>query len=334
MEFISYILIAAVYPLLRLITPSDQFFILSFVGSAFIAVGFYFWSRRHRKTTMRGLWRYMVPRKLYRHASTIVDLKIFIFISIYFIIQTLVLLSLAPEVRDIISAAMSSTFGDPANIAAPIVVIGILIVTFDLLAVEFGYWYGHYLLHRVPWLWEFHKVHHSAEVLTPLTEWRQHPVELFLVPMIISLATGVVHGIAGWVFGDSAAMIKLWNVNIALLFFGYTLLHLRHTHVKLAATGFLGKLIQSPAHHQVHHSADPKHHDKNLGLYLSVWDWAFGTLFIPEKNQKLEFGLDEKDEAFETLTGSMVEPVKRAAVVVSPKPAGEATADPVQPSTS
>ena len=47
-------------------------------------------------------------------------------------------------------------------------------------------------MHRVPALWEFHKVHHSAEVLTPLTEWRQHPLELMLFPVVIGAATAVV----------------------------------------------------------------------------------------------------------------------------------------------
>ena len=44
------------------------------------------------------------------------------------------------------------------------------------LAYELGYWLNHYVPHRVPFLWEFHKVHHSATVLTPLTNFRVHPV--------------------------------------------------------------------------------------------------------------------------------------------------------------
>ena len=44
--------------------------------------------------------------------------------------------------------------------------------------------------HKIPALWEFHKVHHSAEVMTPLTELRQHPVEIIVVVNLIGLATG------------------------------------------------------------------------------------------------------------------------------------------------
>ena len=44
------------------------------------------------------------------------------------------------------------------------------------LAYELGYWLNHYLSHRIAFLWEFHKVHHSATVLTPLTNFRVHPI--------------------------------------------------------------------------------------------------------------------------------------------------------------
>ena len=52
----------------------------------------------------------------------------------------------------------------------------------------------HRLLHGVPFLWELHKVHHSAEVLTPLTLYRSHPIESFLYRMrgvlVVSAVTG------------------------------------------------------------------------------------------------------------------------------------------------
>jgi len=53
-------------------------------------------------------------------------------------------------------------------------------------------------------------------------------------------------------------------------------------------------VLQSPAHHQIHHSTDPKHFNKNLGLGLSIWDWAFRTLYIPTRREALEFGLGEE----------------------------------------
>ena len=86
-------------------------------------------------------------------------------------------------------------------------------------------------------------------------------------------------------------------------------LHLGQMQV---TTGWLGRLIQSPGHHQIHHSTNPAHHDRNLGFCLSVWDWAFGTLCIPERGGRYDYGLGEYDRALQTLTGSMLAPFKRA----------------------
>jgi sterol desaturase/sphingolipid hydroxylase (fatty acid hydroxylase superfamily) len=68
--------------------------------------------------------------------------------------------------------------------------------------------------------------------------------------------------------------------------------HLRHSNMWIAFNGFAGRILQSPAHHQLHHSANPIHYDRNLGFALAVWDWAFGTLVIPESTrQQIVFGV-------------------------------------------
>ena len=54
--------------------------------------------------------------------------------------------------------------------------------------------------------------------------------------------------------------------------------HLQHSHMWIAFRGMLGRIFVSPAHHQVHHSDNPKHFDKNFGSCLALWDWMFGTL--------------------------------------------------------
>jgi sterol desaturase/sphingolipid hydroxylase (fatty acid hydroxylase superfamily) len=51
--------------------------------------------------------------------------------------------------------------------------------------------------------------------------------------------------------------------------------------------------VHSPAHHQIHHSTDPRHFDRNLGYALSIWDWAFGTLWVPERRGRVRLGCDE-----------------------------------------
>ena len=70
-----------------------------------------------------------------------------------------------------------------------------LIVTVCLfLAYELAYWLDHYLSHRIPLLWEFHKVHHTAEVLSPLTNFRVHPVDSLVFYNILGIFLGTTGG--------------------------------------------------------------------------------------------------------------------------------------------
>ena len=82
---------------------------------------------------------------------------------------------------------------------------------------------------RFPAMWEFHKVHHSAEVLTPLTELRQHPVEIIVMVNLIGLCTGVTFGVMTYVFGPGVRPFTLLNGNILIMTFLLTYGHLRHS---------------------------------------------------------------------------------------------------------
>ncbi len=314
MEISSSDLMAVLYPVVRLLNPNDQFYIFTFFGAAVLAGAYYVYSRRGKRISVRGLIKYLVPAKLLLHPSTILDLKLYAFGSVFLVIQSVLIFTGAPIVKGLVMDGLTMGFGPGAGDtgAAPLVSIAIAITVLDFLAIELGYWYAHYLMHRVPFLWEFHKVHHSAEVMTPLTEWRQHPVELILFPLLINTTTGIIHGSAEWYYGSAAEMLKLWQMNAIIIVFWYTMLHLRHSHVRMSAKGVLAYLIQTPAHHHIHHSVEKRHYDKNLGYSLSIWDWVFGTLYLPEKDQDITFGLAEEDRQLETFTGSLVTPVARA----------------------
>jgi hypothetical protein len=84
----------------------------------------------------------------------------------------------------------------------------------------------------------------------------------------------------------------LGDSNIILVFFIHAYVPLQHSHVWIAFTGVLGRIFVSPAHHQIHHSADQKHFNCNFGSCLALWDWMFGTLYVPGKGrEKLTFGV-------------------------------------------
>jgi hypothetical protein len=66
---------------------------------------------------------------------------------------------------------------------------------------------------------------------------------------------------------------------------------LRHSHLPLRFCAGLERMLVSPAMHQLHHSVDPRHHDKNFGLAFAIWDRLLGTLMLPDKELIGELGL-------------------------------------------
>ena len=95
----------------------------------------------------------------------------------------------------------------------------------------------------------------------------------------------------------------------------------------IAFTGLAGKLLQSPAHHQIHHSDNPAHFEKNLGFALAFWDWVFGTLYIPAKTPEgIVFGVGADNALFRSTIGNYVMPVVRFAEHLAPGLAASHTA--------
>jgi sterol desaturase/sphingolipid hydroxylase (fatty acid hydroxylase superfamily) len=274
---------------------------------------------RGRKTNLRAFIRGMAPSWIVFNPSTRIDLKLWI-LNVFVLAAGYGMLAVAGVTwRNLTIGALTHVFGAHAPTAWPVWIVMTLATLLELLAYEFAYWYVHYLCHKIPVLWEFHKVHHSAEVLTVMTEMRQHPVEIIAVVNGISLTTGLVFGVMTYVFGPGIGALTLFNANIVLMLFLVTYGHLRHTHVWIAFTGLAGKILVSPAHHQIHHSTNPKHYDKNLGFALSVWDWAFGTLYVPSKTSEVEaFGVTERHEDFHTIARVFYRPVLRAGEHVMP----------------
>src|SRR5262249_14456192 len=101
----------------------------------------------------------------------------------------------------------------------------------DILALDAGLFLAHYLQHRVPALWEFHKTHHSAAVLMPITVFRMHPVDLWLNFQATGILLGLNAGVFAWLYGTSPSLLALNGINIVFFLFLVAGYHLRHSHV-------------------------------------------------------------------------------------------------------
>jgi sterol desaturase/sphingolipid hydroxylase (fatty acid hydroxylase superfamily) len=284
-------------------------------GALFFTALFYIEVRRKRgnKISISGFFKSVFPSRILSHPSSRLDLRLWALNTLVFASAYGMLAIGGVLWRDATLAGLTHTFGPRGASDWPLWTILTIATVLELLAYEFGYWISHYLFHTVPALWEFHKVHHSAEVLTTLTEMRTHPVEIIAFMNVIGLCTGIVFGAMTYAFGPGVHPFTLLNANAALMLFILTIGHLRHSHMWIAFTGLAGKLFQSPAHHQIHHSDQPRHFNKNLGFALAVWDWLFGTLYVPEKYERITFGVGAVHVQFDTVLKSFVLPFSSSA---------------------
>lgn len=177
---------------------------------------------------------------------------------------------------------------------------------------DFMRWWLHYLQHKVPLLWEFHKIHHSAEHLNFATAERFHPFDTVFFSFGSISAAAIVNGVFLGFFGDQLTVYQLGGANV--IFFGTNLIGgvLRHSPAWVSYGPKIERWLISPAMHQIHHSSDPKHWDKNMGGGLAIWDRMGGTLYVPEGREELQFGIGSETKDYETLYGIYVEPVIKA----------------------
>lgn len=302
-----------VAPLLDTFLPlGSAFSLVSLTCALLIAAGHVVSSRRARgrRTSARLLVRALFPRRVWLTASSRLDLVFFVFnVWCAGLLLGGALLS-GQAITKALSGWLGASLGAGPLSATPWPIVAMVGTLAGFLAYELGYWVDHWLSHKVKFLWAFHKVHHTAEVLTPLTVYRVHPMESLKFANIAALATGGTGGVLAWAFGPAWHAPLIFGQNAIFLVFAMSVIHLQHSHAWMTFKPF-GKWLLSPAHHQIHHSADPAHFGKNLGSCLAVWDRLFGTLHVPDvRPASLTFGAVSTDP--HSLTGGFATPFVEA----------------------
>lgn len=144
---------------------------------------------------------------------------------------------------------------------------------------DFIQWNVHRWLHHSPFLWEFHKVHHSVEQMGFAAHLRYHWMETVVYKSVQYIPLAMI----GFGLDD------FFILHIVTILIG----HLNHANVKITY-GPLKYVLNNPVMHLWHHA---KHlpegsHGVNYGISLSLWDYLFGTAYIPSENENEPLGFE------------------------------------------
>ena len=284
------------------------------VGSILVSAVIVF-LRSERDRTVREFGAFMFPRDILSHPSARADI-------LFWITRKLVMLPLTLPAGVTVAAsigylthrgvlAVFGPLGTPATHPGPVALV--LFTVSMLLAYDLSYYAYHSLQHRLPILWELHKVHHSAEVMIGTTKDRVHPIDELMNKVWDGLITGPLYGV--WLFQIADPIeLTILGINVYILRNIIMMDFVRHTHLKISFGRVMNQIVLCPHYHQLHHSTNPKHYDRNFGLMLTVWDRVFGTLCRPEADETFEFGLAEREaEQYHSLYGLYILPMQKLA---------------------
>jgi len=162
-----------------------------------------------------------------------------------------------------------------------------LIIILSLVLRGFISFFTHFFMHKIPFLWRLHRVHHLDTEMDVSTTVRFHPAE-FVFNVIIGVPLIIFFGFPPW----TLLLYELLDVAITLL---------SHSNITLPEKleRFLHYIIVTPDLHRVHHSSIQKETDSNFGAVFPVWDVIFSTFRTDTtvEQKKMRLGLKEvRDE--------------------------------------
>ncbi|MGK0269405.1 MAG: sterol desaturase/sphingolipid hydroxylase (fatty acid hydroxylase superfamily) [Cocleimonas sp.] len=152
-----------------------------------------------------------------------------------------------------------------------------------LISLDFvGYWI-HRAFHTLPWLWQFHAVHHTDTEVDVTTSHRQSPIEAILGSIITFPLI---------VFIGATPLIL-----VVFLFFHKVIELYAHSNIHLPESidNILRKIIVTPDFHRMHHFSDRKYTDSNFSVVFPLFDYLFSTAtrWSPSELPKVELGIEQ-----------------------------------------
>jgi sterol desaturase/sphingolipid hydroxylase (fatty acid hydroxylase superfamily) len=155
-----------------------------------------------------------------------------------------------------------------------------------IIAEDFMFYWLHRVDHFCRLFWAVHVTHHSSEEFNFTVGFRSSVFQplyrfIYFIPLSLIGFKGI-----DIMFAYSATQI-----------FGI----LVHTQT-VRKLGFLEYILVTPSHHRVHHGSNARYLDKNMGMFLIIWDKMFGTFQAEEESDPVKYGLTTKLDSYNPLT--------------------------------
>jgi sterol desaturase/sphingolipid hydroxylase (fatty acid hydroxylase superfamily) len=163
---------------------------------------------------------------------------------------------------------------------------------------DFVEWIIHNLLHRVPGMWEFHKLHHSILELDWIGNFRFHWMEI-IIYRAMKYFPLVVLGVEG-------------NIVLLIAIVATLIGHLNHSNLKMDY-GIFRYILNSPRFHIWHHDNILQgQHGQNFAIVFSLWDWIFKTAYYPsDKEQPESLGFENFEKFPKSLFKRLFYPITK-----------------------
>jgi sterol desaturase/sphingolipid hydroxylase (fatty acid hydroxylase superfamily) len=237
-----------------------------------------------------NFFKYIIPRDLYSRRSCYQDVGFVLLKQVFRPLTAAPMLLLTSASCAVATyGVLVLAFGPRPQGEMPMVLFAALLIP-AVLVQDYLRFETHHLLHRFGVLWDIHKVHHSADFLTPVTNHRVHLIEEIIQQAATGLSVGPILAAAAFLTATPISTSTLLGFDayglIDTLSFGL----LRHSHIGLSY-GWFERYLMSPKQHHLHHSSDRRHWDKNFGFLFACWDRMAGTICYSNPKQNVIFGI-------------------------------------------
>lgn len=297
LETFVYSVAGAVQPVLDFLVDGNARFYWLYCATGLAIAAFAY----HRHKDSKKFREQLLDKEVWFSASAINDYLIVVITPVLRLTVLSALLIHWEPVSEWVIAALRGVGVTGTATDGTAIALGAL-MTLTLFVVDDGLkWVAHYYFHRIPELWEFHKVHHSAEHLNFVTADRHHPVEVIATATLTTIAYGLVNGVFIGLFGDQLTVTTIMGANVFLFVFNICGGALRHSPFWISFGPTIEKWVISPAMHQIHHSDKAEHYDRNFGGSLAIWDRLAGSLHLATKNDITGYGIGEETKDFRSL---------------------------------